>query len=423
MYNILEKKLSTAYFYFKKYNFSIIFISYLCLTISSTLLFSYKFASLFPDIVNNNSIKLENIPFKIGPLINNLLLNSSYKTQMHGIDIYLDRLPVVAFITIIISKISLNIYFFLLIKNIFFFLLFFFICLDVRRIFYNNLIFFFLITHIFFFNFYNLQTSLNFVFEDSYISILLPSLFLILINEKNKYREILVSIFLVLLLFTKTTMIYLTVAMSILFITLEKNKLIKKYLPIFCLIIGMFVWGLFGYSKTGRVPFLNSISSTNQQALALVFNKKFNDIYPEQIIDILEPDIIYKNLPLFKSEWQYYDYFKDRNKKYFIENKLEITKGLIKKINFLFFNIQDKNKFSISHALNRIIFLFSLLFFFYKIIKNRLIRDDIYFITLITTNLLPLIIGWITSKHLVSIFIICHIYCLLNLNRIIYKKF
>ena len=419
----LKKNIGNIHFYFNKYNTYIILTSYLCLTISASLLFSFKFTSLFPEIINNNSIKLENIPFNIGNLINNLLHKSSYKVQMHGIDFYLDRLPFVAFITIIISKISSNIYFFLLIKNIFFFSLFFYICNKTKYIFHKNLYFFFALTHIFFFNFYNLQTSLNFVFEDAYISILLPSLFLILINERIKYKEILASIFLILLFFTKTTMIYLTIVISVLIIFSEKTKLTIKYLPIFCIVICLFIWGLFGYNKTKRIPFLNSISSTNQEALALVFNDKFNYIYPEKIIDILYSEVISKNLPSFKSEWEYHDYFKDRNLKYLAENKLEIAKGLVKKFNFLFFNIKDKGKFSIPHTLNRIVYLFSLLIFFYKIIKKKINKEDIYFITIITTNLLPLMIGWITSKHLVPIFVTCHIYCLLNINRVIDEKF
>jgi hypothetical protein len=185
----------------------------------------------------------------------------------------------------------------------------------------------------------------------------------------------------------------------------------------------LFIWGLFGYNKTKRIPFLNSISSTNQEALALVFNDKFNYIYPEKIIDILYSEVISKNLPSFKSEWEYHDYFKDRNLKYLAENKLEIAKGLVKKFNFLFFNIKDKGKFSISHTLNRIVYLFSLLIFFYKIIKKKINKEDIYFITIIATNLLPLMIGWITSKHLVPIFVTCHIYCLLNIKRVIDEKF
>jgi hypothetical protein len=419
----IKKNIKILQHYFIKYNFNIIISLYLFLTISASLLFSFNFSLLFPDIVNNNYIKLENIPFRIGDLINNILQNHSYKVQLYEIDIYLDRLPFVAFITIIISNISSNIYFFLIIKNIIFFSLFLYTCYKIKYVFHNNPYLFFALTHIFFLNFYNLQTSLNFVFEDAYLSILLPCLFLILINDKIKYREILASIFLILLFFTKTTMIYLTLAIGILIVVAQKNKSIKKYLPILSVLICMIIWGLFGYGKTNRIPFLNSVSSTNQEGLALVFNEKFNYIYPENSIDILYPEVINKNLPVFKSEWEYYDYFESRNKKYLAENKLEIIKGITKKLNFLFFNIKDKNKYSISHILNRIFFFLSLLFFFYKFIKKKLITEDIYFIVIITTNLLPHVIGWITSKHLVPIFVICHIYCLLNINKIIHEKY
>jgi len=119
----LKKNIGIIHFYFNKYNTYIILTSYLCLTICASLLFSFKFTSLFPEITNNNSIRLENIPFNIGNLINNLLHNSSYKVQMHGIDFYLDRLPFVAFTTIIISKISSNIFFFINKKYFFFFII------------------------------------------------------------------------------------------------------------------------------------------------------------------------------------------------------------------------------------------------------------------------------------------------------------
>jgi hypothetical protein len=423
MKQFIKKNIESFVFHFDKYNFYIILSLYSCLTIFASLLFSFKFSSMFPNIINDNYIKLENIPFNIGNLINNLIHNHSYKVELYEIDVYLDRLPFVAFITIIISNLSSNIYIFLLIKNFFFFSLFFYFCNKIKYVFNDNLYFFFLLTHIFFFNFYNLQTSLNFVFEDAYISILLPTLFLILINNKIKNQEILVSIFLVLLFFTKTTMIYLTITISILIIFLKKNKSIKKYLPISCIFICMLVWGLFGYIKTARVPFLNSISSTNQQALALVFNEKFKYNYPEKIIDILYPEVIAKNLPSFKSEWEYHDYFKNRNKKYLVENKLEIIEGIAKKLNFLFFNIKDKNRYSISHMLNRIFFFFSLIIFFYKFIKKNNFEIDFYFIAIITTNLLPLIVGWITSKHLVPMFVICQIYCLLNINIFFNDKY
>jgi hypothetical protein len=163
-------------------------------------------------------------------------------------------------------------------------------------------------------------------------------------------------------------------------------------------------------------------------------------VVPTKIIDSLEPEMVNhfppfnrKNVPLFKNEWQYYDYFKEKNIKFFNENKLEIIKGLELKIKFLLFNIynygstehlnEGKIEILISHVLNRIVFLFSLLIFSLKIMKKKILKEDVYFITIIITSLMPLVIGWITSKHLVPIFIICHIYSLLNAYRIIYKKF
>jgi hypothetical protein len=120
MKQFIKKNIESFVFHFDKYNFYIILSLYLCLTIFASLLFSFKFSSMFPNIINDNYIKLENIPFNIGNLINNLIHNHSYKVQLYEIDVYLDRLPFVAFITIIISNLSSNIYIFLLIKNFFF---------------------------------------------------------------------------------------------------------------------------------------------------------------------------------------------------------------------------------------------------------------------------------------------------------------
>jgi len=168
-------------------NYNILFTIYISIIIIASLLFAYKFALMFPNIVSNNYIILENIPFNHGNLIDNLINNNSYKVNLYGIDVYLDRLPFVAFITIAISKLSSNIYLFLLIKNILLFSLFF---LFLKSYYYNNISknpFFFLIFFLLiFFNLYNFQTSLNFIFAEGYISILLPCLFVILIDKKLK---------------------------------------------------------------------------------------------------------------------------------------------------------------------------------------------------------------------------------------------
>lgn len=417
----------------------LIISSFILLLVLASVIFAFKFSTYFPDVLKNNQIQLEKIPFNHGELIYNLLNDYGYKITLHGIDFYLDRMPFLSFVTIIISKITTNIYFFIILKNISFFLIFFYICAKIKYIFNNNLLFFFLLTHIIFFNFFNFQTALNFVFEDAYISILLPSLFLILINEKIKNQAILVSIFLVFLLFSKATTIYMSIAVSIAFIIFNKDKLIFRCLPICVLIISMLIWGAFGFSKTGRFPLLNSMLSSNHHGMALVLNEKFKHIYPEQIIDVLIDEKLglyppyNKNIPRFNNEWDYHDYFKEKNLKFLKENKSEVLIGIKLKLNFLFFNIYNygstenvnfgKIKILISHILNRIVFICCLLFFFLKIIKKKIIKEDIYFAIIISTTLLPFIIAWITSKHLVPVFIICHIYFLINIYRIFYKKY
>ena len=96
-------------FFFKKQSFLIINL-YIFLTICASIIFAFKFAAYFPNIVNNNQIQLEKIPFNHGELIYNLLNNYDYKIKLHGIDFYLDRMPLVSFVAIIIGKISINIY-------------------------------------------------------------------------------------------------------------------------------------------------------------------------------------------------------------------------------------------------------------------------------------------------------------------------
>jgi len=282
-----NKQLELLNYFFFKYKNYLIFFYFLIITTTSSLIFSYKFSLFFPEIVKNNFIELENIPFNHGNLINNLLNHSTYKVSNHGIDVYLDRLPFVAFITIIIAKISSNIYLFLFLKNILLFsLLFYFFKKYYDDNFSENPYFLLIFTSLIFCNFYNFQTSLNFVFAEGYLSILLPCLFIILINQKLKQPGIIVSIFIIILFFAKTTMIYLTISLSIMFIFFAKTNKINKYLPIITLIFSMFAWGIFGYIKTGKFPFLNSISSTNQEGLALVLNERFGNHYPKSI-DIL----------------------------------------------------------------------------------------------------------------------------------------
>ena len=203
----------------------------------------------------------------------------------------------------------------------------------------------------------------------------------------------------------------------------EKKKNLFKtlgYLPIVTVFIGMTIWGLFGYLKTGKFPFLHKMISTNQSGLALVYNENFNKIYPEINIDINYKYVIEK-LPRYENEWEYYEYFKKKNIEYIKENKIEIIKGTIKKINFIFFYSKKNNKISFWHVLNRVIFFTSLVIFIYKLMNKKFTIKDIYFLVIVGTFLFPFIVGWVTHKHLPPLFIISYLYSLINIYEIRFK--
>ena len=265
-------------------------------------------------------------------------------------------------------------------------------------------------------------------YTDGIIAILLPCTFLILISRINK-KSIFLSILLFLLFFTKTTMFYLTFIIPILFFFLnKKNNRTLRLLPLFTVIIANLIWGSFGYVKTGKFPFGSDISSSNQEALHVVFNEDFHKYYPKITVDLI-PRI--QSNKKFDNEWKYHEFYKKINSEYFLYNKERIMKDILIKIKFILFNYKkdavhpDKNgnyenPIMFSHIINRIIFITSLLYLLKNIfigIKNSKINNiDYYFFFIICFGLLPHLAGWATSKHLVPIFLISHIYLLLNIN-------
>ena len=419
------KNLKKFDYFFLKYESKIIFILYFSVIIFGSLLFAYEFSQRFDHIVVNNNIILKEIPFNHGKLINNLLVNSEYKIEQFGIEMFVERLPVLSFITILISGISENIYIFLLIKNVFFFSIFYIVSKNYCKTFYNNSYLFYFLSIAVIYNFYNFQTSLNFIFADSYLAILLPCLYILLVKNNSQLSckpAIIISVFLTFLLFLKTTMVYLVLAIGILYFFEKKKNLLKtfSYLPIVTVFVGMTIWGLFGYLKTGKFPFLHKMISTNQSGLALVFNKRFNQIYPEIGVDIIYYDLI-QNLPRYENEWEYNEYFKKKNVEYLKENKIEIIKGIIKKINFIFFYSKKNNEIFFWHILNRVIFFTSLVILIYKLINKIFTFKDMYFLIILGTFLFPFIVGWVTHKHLPPLFIISYIYSLINIYKIRFK--
>ncbi len=404
---------------------SIFYILFLIFTILLSSFYTHFYLEKFDDQFNNNNELILNlIPFGYGQIIENLYYHNKFEQVWFGINTYLTRLPFVPLFITSLSKISLNVYFIIITKNIIFFSLIFY-SIKITTIRYNKKFLSFLILFIiFFYNFYNTIVLSTYIYADAYIASILPCIFLILLSDIKK-KFLLISTLIFILYFTKTSVFYLTIFISILFFILEKNlTTYKRVLPIISLILAIMIWGTFGYIKTKKFPVGSNMLSNNQEALSIVMNKNFKDYYPKLSVDLIPRENINNK---FKNEWEFSEYYKSKNKEYFLNNKLNVFKDIIIKVKFIFFNYRkdaintkidtnNKNSIMISHIFNRIVFIISIIVLIKNIFEKKFQKPEIYYFAIIVSSLFPHVIGWATSKHLVPLFLVSHLYLFLRLN-------
>ena len=184
------------------------FIIYLLFIIISSIIYGYLINIKNNIYDENYNIIFLNIPFSNGELIYNLFYNKKYFTNFNDINFYLQKTPAIPFLILIISLISKNFYFIIIIKNILVFSFYFFCCFKISHYENKNYLFFFILLFIPIIILYNFSVAINFFYEDSLIAILLPLLFLTLITN-YKYKYLLISIILFVLYFVKTSMFFI----------------------------------------------------------------------------------------------------------------------------------------------------------------------------------------------------------------------
>ena len=411
----------------KKKEVFILYLIYIILITISSIIFTFLYFNKFPDQIDNNKdIILVNIPFFFGDLINNLVNKNLYIQKIYDVDFYLARHPFLPIFLSILFKVSKNIFFIITTKNIIIFSLYFYCCykLLLKN---KNTFFLFLITLLVPIIIpYNFNVALNYVYEDNLIAIFLPLLFLCLIS-KNEYKMLFVSFFLFFLYFIKGTTFFLVIFLSFAILKLDKNVKFSK-LPFLSVILALTIWGSFGYIKTGKFPFLNTLESTNSYHLHHVLNKDFQNYYPNLGVDLLEK----KPNKKINTEWEFYYYYHDINFIFLKQNLSQYLKDIFLKLKFIFFGIiadgHGKLEKDTSHpAPIRVSSIFSKIFFnlailisSYQLIKNKK-KFEIYFLLIITLYLLPLILAWATTKHLVPLFNLSLIYLIFKLNFYINK--
>ena len=228
-------------------------------------------------------------------------------------------------------------------------------------------------------------------------------------------------------------MFFICLAMPFVIILLEKEKKnYKKFIPSIFLLIAIFSWGTYGLLKTNQFPFGKNLLSNNSYDFSAIMNKQFIKLYPNIGVDELvhnKSTIDFLNSSNFNNEWEYYDYFNQKNKVYLKDNLHDYLKTIPKKIYFIFFNIRSDNLRSdyvkingnpirYSNIFNKIslntAFIISI-FILIKNFKNILnYKLEVYYLSLLSLNLLPHIYAWATNKHLVSTFVISNLYLILK---------
>ena len=372
----------------------------------------------------NNDIIFSKLQFDHSELVTNLFYGDGFYQFRHGVKYYLAKMPILPLLISGLALISKNLYFIYFVKNLILFSILFF-SLNFYCEKHSKSFLFFLIYLVSIFAIpHNLHVQLNIHFADTIVACLMPSLFLLLSTE-NKRKYIYISLILFVLYLTKTSMFFLCLIIPFIILILENDKISLKIIPIIAVILSISVWGSFGYFKTGIFPFGSKILSVSSEGMNIVLNKEFNKYYPKKSVDLIKyekPDKRYEN------EWEIYQFYKEKNKIYIRNNLSRYAKDTLIKINFIFFNIHKDaafpnkngeyyNPLKISYLINKLFFNLSLIISLFVIIKNinkiYNIKKEIYFLSIISLNLFPLVVGWATAKHLTGLTVVCIIYSLI----------
>ena len=164
-------------------------------------------------------------------------------------------------------------------------------------------------------------------------------------------------------------------------------------------------------------------------------NKDFHKFYPQKSVDLIEyTQLDDKN---YDNEWQL-SILQKINSTYLKNNLNRYIKDTFIKIKVILFNIRKdssfpdndgifKNPIKPSFIINKIFFNLSLIiaiFITFKNLKNlRSIKLELYFLTIISLNSLPLVIGWATAKHLTGMSLVSIIYIFIKFSDKKFLKF
>jgi len=377
----------------------------------------------------------EQLPFGYGNLLKNLFYENSYRTNIEpfDIDFYLSRMPAYPLFLLTILKIDLNFYFVYFIKNICSFTIVFFTIFSFIKYINKNNFHFLILLFLFYYNPYNFHVLFTLDFEDTFVSVFFPLVILLVIQGKKKIY--IISIFIFILYFLKTSLQFFCILFCFLYLLYvyffnkeNFNKL--TFLPIYSIFFAVFIWGFFGLKKANYFPIGSSLNSTNSYYLTSMLNDKFNSTYPDYSVDLLLDSNI-KNDLTFSNEKKFYEYYNNKNRNYIKQNISAYLNGIIIKINFILFGLNydglhsdnKLNEIRLSNIPNKLVLLSGLVISLYLFLKNfflkkELLKLELFYLSMFFFYILPHLIAWATSKHVVPIFLLSNMYLFIKCLKI-----
>lgn len=223
-------------------------------------------------------------------------------------------------------------------------------------------------------------------------------------------------------------MFFIVLIIPILIILMEKKNYFK-FIPLLFSCLAILIWGLYGLNKTGKFPILSSGSSINSYVMSFAMNDNFYKYYPDKSTDLIPNQNI--NFKDVKNEWEFYEFYKNKNIEYLKNNRERYYKDIIIKAKFIFFGIKrdgalpDKDKnfdnsIRISQLLSKfflnLAILILLLTIFKSIFKKILKKKEIYYLIILLFNILPHLAVWATSKHLIGIINVSLVYLIFTFS-------
>tara|TARA_X000001036_G_scaffold213243_1_gene199914 strand:+ start:1034 stop:2233 length:1200 start_codon:yes stop_codon:yes gene_type:complete len=384
--------------------------------------------SKLPHLTNEyGQLVYSRLDFFFGPLLENLVNKNEYFFSYLNQKMYLARMPLIPFFLdttlTYVTKSYLGI---LIIKN---FILISLVLFFLKKFFKKNILIFISLI-ILFYNPYNTFTIVKIIPEESFISIFMLILFLSLSLHK-KPNFILIGILITLIYLTKASTLFFCYFLSIFLVLIYKSK--ESFLPFILVLCAYLLWASNGYNKTGKFVSPFSISSISGLTLSAAYDEDFLKIYPRQSPDILLDKIIKKNKEKIlesRNEHELDKIFKDEVFSKIISDKKFLVKSFLRKLYVLLINIKfdaqilfsdNYDNIRFTEIPNKIFFNISLLLLMVSVINNKKFeREDYYYIIFIIFYLLPYIIGFLYTRHMVPLYIVSNFYIFLKYLK--YKK-